>query len=379
MPRPSVRYLNRFNQKPTRAAIERILKKEPDPAAVARYFLGRVEEKVDSNPRKGFPLCGRAIRLSMAVEDPCLRARAFIVLGSVHQFLAESKDEDSIGRAKAEKTFQIAFDHAETCDRCGAPAYRARARQHLRNGERDKALVDAERSLDLAKKAGEEDSVGRSLIYRADIHYYRDNPRQALRDVQEALVKISPIYSPRFHIAALLNMTVYMAKGTQPEALRALEILPRVEQYYERIRGLAVERAKLLWVKGLLSARVGFTAKAEKHLNASWRMLVRLELPEEVAAITADMALIAHPHRRMIREAIRESVRLGLGWRKEIQERLDTLWEATKHENPFVVDDPDGEILGAIKALREAVTVQTVPIQFLGFQMPENDPAPIGF
>ena len=364
------RLLLRCIDEPTPANLRHFVRKTKNPSDELSKLVGVLEEEVDSDPKRAFKLCSLALRLSNGTGSECLMFRIWNVLAHSHQ---------QLGRTEvAERVARLAFQHGRECRKCRAVADRLRSRSFADSEDYDRALIHITRSIRISRDDGDVHDEGKSLLGRGDIYYRQKSYTAAIRDFNAALQKIDPSVSPSFHAAALHNLTCALTHGSQADALKAFSMLPKVEAAFDGLRSRTLERAKLKWVKGLLSIRIGYEGKGEKHLRSARKMLIRLELPAEVAAITADLAVVAHPERQVIRGLFRETLRLGLDWGK-LRAHLEAAWDSTSTSNPFIENDPDGAIMQSIKALREAVKVDGIPKQFLGFHLPEPEGDPIGF
>lgn len=361
--------LERCIETPKKANIWHFLRRVKEPREQVANFIAWVEEAAALDPRDAFPLCKLAVRLATAVDSRCLRFRAFNVLACTHQLLSRHE--------QAQRAFSVAYAHSEECDLCLAVVQRAHARFLATGEQHEEALTAYHVAVESSRSQQDLQGEGRALVGRAHVYSCLEDYPKAIEDVERALSLLSPMAS-LFHSVALKNLTVYLAHGTQDDALRALEMMPEVEAAFEGIRDHTLERAKLKWVKGLLAIRVGYQGKGVQHLRSARNMLIRLGLPDEVAAITADLAVANHPERQAIRDLFRETLRLELAW-GDLYGHLDAVWRSTSTENPFLVDDPDGEIMESIKDLREAIDVDGIPRQFLGFLLLEPDGEPIGF
>ncbi|MCP4545742.1 MAG: hypothetical protein GY835_04650 [bacterium] len=99
-------------------------------------------------------------------------------------------------------------------------------------------------------------------------------------------------------------------------------MIPKLRLHLRGARGLTVERAKLKWLEGNLSAGVGWGARAENLLETARGQLVELGLKHDIAAITADLARVRWPERRGIRAVCRAVLDLVLPEHAEILHRI---------------------------------------------------------
>lgn len=370
MPPEFGQLLNRCIEERTKARILHFRRRVKDPRREVAKFITWVEEQALAEPRKAFPLCALGIRLSAAVYSDCLSSRSFNVLAASHQYLGQVK--------KAKATLEIAVAHGKKCLACSAACLRFRSRFLLMSEDYEGALVAVNQALDASRELGDEDGAGKALLYRNYLNFQTNKLDLAIEDAENALKKIDPIKSPNFHSAALLNLAGTLAYGTQADAIRSLEMMPEVEAAFEGLRYRTLQRAAIKWVKGLLAVRAGYTAKGEGHLKSARTMLVQLELPEEVLAVTADLAVIAYPDRAAIRSLLRETLRLDLEW-GDSRTLIEQAWESTRTENAFVEGDPDGKIREALKSLRESMNRDTIPPECLDYDSKDVDGDLLGF
>lgn len=362
--------LNRCIDEPTTARIVHFKRRIKDPAKLVARFVTWVEGEALSDPGQSLSLCSLSIRLSAAVHSECLTSRAFNVLAAVHQALEQE--------GKAKKALEISLAHDASCLSCAAACLRFRARFLLKSEKHEGARRTVEQAIEKSRELEDEDGEGRALVYRGYYHYEAENIKAAIQDAETALQKLDLLKSPNFHSAALLNLVGYLAQGSQADAIQSLALIPKVEAAFEGLRHRTLQRATVKWVKGLLSVRAGYTAKGETHLRSARTILIQLGLPSEVAAITADIATLAHPDRKVIRSLLRQTLRLDLDW-GETKSLLNQVWESTRTKNAFVEGDPHGEIIEAIKGLRESINGELIPPPCLNLDLQQPEADLLGF
>ena len=369
MPKPKTDKLNRYIKHPTVGRLRSILD-ESDPSEICRYFLEKIiEPEIESRPAKARKLIVLAVRLAVAIEDECLKSRVFGALSNYHR---------SLGRySKAQRCCSVAAPHCDDCPRCGAILHRHLARLRMSEEAYDAAIDEIKRAIQIGEELGDEDSLGRSLVGRSNAWLLMKRHREALDDTRLALTKLEPDISAHFHAAALHNMCLALAYGSQEDARRALGAFSTIRELYRGKRGLTVERARMRWVEALLCHRVGLSGKAEGLLRRARGAFIRLEMPLEIGAITADLAFVEYPSRRSIRELARETLELEILKGEAFFGEVKAVWESTKTENPFVTGDPDGVILSAVRALRNAIDASSIPSFFLDGPPAEGDPTPV--
>lgn len=225
----------------------------------------------------------------------------------------------------------------------------------------------------------DENGQGKAYFLRGVIHDRVGNRDLAMADLSQALTMISPKESQQYHSAALNSLTIVLASGGRRDFIRALAIFPRVARLFKGKRGVSAERAKVKWVEGSLSARAHLTGRASYLLFASWNALIRLELPMEIAAITADLAHLHYPDRRAIRDIGKRVAKLNL-FEEPLKSAVRRLHDSTRTDNPFLEGDQDGKIRASIINLRELASGDAIPAPLFEFNVePEESLEPIGF
>lgn len=374
MPRPRSRAINRLlraRHKTSKSAIRAILR-EPEARLLYKKFLRKIENRIESRPTDGKILAPLSVRLAFALDEPCLKTWALGTLMSTHILLGRY--------GAARRTAALISSFLGDCNECRADLHRRQAHLLLVESRFDEALAETDRAFELYAHVDSDSGRGKVHFLRGMVYLHAENNSLARQNLDLALAMLSPTEWPQYHAAALHSLTLILSRGSDDDARQALANLAEVKELYKGKRGLTAERAKLRWVEGLLCARIGWEARATDHLERARNNLIKLEMPQEVAAITADLALLAHPVRNDVRAVVRDIARLDLDF-GHLKKSLAALWESTRTKNPWIEDDPDGSIFQAIEGLRQAVSEDRAPRLFVDYSLPEPDldPVPIGF
>ncbi|MCP4549227.1 MAG: hypothetical protein GY835_22465, partial [bacterium] len=333
--------------------IKFINKENPcDSDKICLELMNHCDQEIVSNPARGKLLAGIAVRLATATGNPCLKSRAFGLLLSAHR---------ALGRYKfAEKASEIALNIHPECTGCISDISFRLAHLHSEQGLTGIALIEINKVLRIATENLDENEQGKAYFLRGVIHDRAGNRDLAIADLSQALTMISPKDSQEYHSAALNSLTIVLASGGRRDFLHALTIFPRVARLFKGKRGVSAERAKVRWVEGSLSARIHLTGRAINLLSASWNALIRLKLPIEIAAITADLAYLHYPDRRAIRNIGKRVAKLDR-FEETLKSAVRRLHDSTRTANPFLEGDQDGKIRAAIVNLRELAAGNAIP------------------
>ena len=212
------------------------------------------------------------------------------------------------------------------------------------------------------------------------------------------MAKLSPWSSPFRRSAQHILCLIIARSGSVSDVRQTLAEMPT---YHAAIKGhygqaMTVERAKLNWVEALLVARLGANGRAAELLERARRVFLKLEMPQEIAALTADLVILEHEDRdrvrRWVRTISRPSPDDGIGFSPEIKEGLQAIWESTRAtgiRDPIKPEERSAQgrkILTAALDLRslfdgdESIPFNLLPIAQGGVPEPEPpDLPPIGF
>lgn len=317
------------------------LRKEFKKPRLCEAFLDYCAGRVTQDSANGKRLASLAVRLSHCFPDDCLRVRAFGLLGSWHRAFGPLEKSDIILRIASKKA----------CHRCLADLKRRIA--HLRSAQErySDALEEVKGAIELYKERNDTDGLGKALLCRGTILYYSGDISNAVFDFSEALTLISLEKSTFYYRACIFNLTTALAVGKMVDAETALKKLKKVTPLFKGLRGFSAERAKLRWLEGLIMMQLGCDQRAEGLLRTARAALIELKMPQEVAAITADLALFCHTDRRAVRSLARETVKLDwAATHKDIGPKIVAFAQETT-----VKDVSAAQLLAAAKSLRQGV------------------------
>ena len=384
-PEARTQALRRLAKEPKRA-IPRILR-HPKKREMADEFLGYVDATIDQEPRQGLRLAQIGVRLSAGLGDRFL-ARALGALAHGHRALGHYQ--------KAHRTLEIAFG---ICDDAGARAALQRREAHLlcSEGRLDTAADSAEKALELSRSLDDDDGYGRALMVRGNVQWMKGENRAAGESARAALRYLSPQSSAHFRRAALYLISLSLAHDGQSTDLRkALSDLARIQKSLRGQYGSSqtAERAIVKWTEALLYQRLGSGNRARALLEKARQAFIRLEMPQEIAAVTADLALVARGDVEEVRQAVRpigELARDGkIHFPPEITRGLHALWQSTRTTGRRGQTSLEHQaarhqsVLEAIQDLRRLFEDHHgVPVLLLDFPVPGetrgHEALPIGF
>ncbi len=145
-------------------------------------------------------------------------------------------------------------------------------------------------------------------------------------------------------------------------------------------------------MEGLLYQRLGANNRARQLLEQARKYFIKLQMPQEIAAITADLALIVVDSRDEVREVVRPVNRLAQAkeilFPPSIVEGLQRVWESTRTKNPWegstaaLRSRRSRTILEAVHELRQLFEDnKAIPALLLPIPPGEElaDASPIGF
>ena len=339
MRRPG-RRIRIFVEEPERALRSKDLCTE----SFCRDFLDFCDDQLAGDPALGKRIAATAVRLARRLKAPDLLPRAFGALGSFHRTLGDFE--------KSDVTYRLAWGMAGEDPAVRADLYRRRAYLERDLKHYEKALVAVERALALFKELQDRAGIGKTFLCRGSIHFERGEIPLAVADISEALRLLSPLDSQRFYQTALFNLATALSRGTIAEVERAAMTMREVRQHFRGVRGLTVERAKLTWLEGMVLYRLGCDHRAEKLLLQARDALRKLKMPQEIAAITADLARIAHPDRLSIRRLTEDIHADAAQMEPGLRQHLASLYRTTRTSGLAA----EAEMLTAIQGLRDAAT-----------------------
>ncbi len=250
---------------------------------VLRRLCRAAEEKTTSGDHDCLRLAqlavriaGRLVRLERWRRRPGKSAEIALSFGQLATALRLANRLDHAQRA-LRIAFQASPPHLK------GVLYRRRAALRLYEGRGAKAQKDAEKAVELALEADHALALG----MLGAILYYRGDIRGAVTRYRESLALMDPD-DEQFYCSTLGAYAAILAQGTDDEAEEALELCRRLRSELKPTHKM--QRAKLLWIEGLIQKRFGRLDEAWRALDMARRSLQALKAAPEVAAVVADMA-----------------------------------------------------------------------------------------
>ncbi|NJL30045.1 MAG: hypothetical protein HC897_20200 [Thermoanaerobaculia bacterium] len=296
------------------------------------------------DPRGAIALASLGTRLAARTSEPKTLSHAFGVLGSAHRLFGQVK--------KSERCFEIAATYAQDDVYCLADITRRLIPLRVLQSRFDDAFELATEAIKLYKVAGKQDGVGRGMLYRGILLLKANHLSDALADFYSALELLSPSDSEIYYTASLYNITLALAKGSNQHVAAALAHLSKLKKSFKGQPGIHLIRLKLRWVEGLLYLRQGHYLRGRRRLESVKEGLLKLGLPLEVAAITADLATAYHPNFRGIQRVAETAVRRQ-PFEPAISDLFQKVMAAAKAERDSVLEH--------LAAIRQAVAHPSFP------------------
>lgn len=162
----------------------------------------------------------------------------------------------------------------------------------LRRDQRrfDEALVCLERALEIYRNAGDESHLaGKILIEKATVHHQACRPGRGVPILRQAL----PLIDPETHPLLLLNgyFNLCLCLGESDRFEEATRILPLLEELSAET-GQRMDRARVEWLRGRISAGSGDAQQAIQRLKAAQTTFLELGSPYDAALVALDLAAI---------------------------------------------------------------------------------------
>lgn len=307
-------------------------------------FLAYCAETAFFDPPRAIGLASLGVRLATRTADHRALSLAFGVLGSAHRLLGQPE--------KSELCFKVAATKAQGDIYCLADLTRRFVPLRVLQSRRDEALEVANHAIDLYKTLDKPDGLGRGMLYRGIVLLRMGRLGDALADFHIALELLSPTESEIFYTATLYNITLALAKGSDQQVTEALSRLENLKKGLKGKPDIHLVRVKLRWTEGLLYLRQGQYLRGRRRLENVKDALLKLGLPLEVAAITADLATAYHPNYRSIQRVAETTLR-----RQPFEPAISSLFQnviaAAKAERDSVLEH--------LAAIRQAVSHPSLP------------------
>lgn len=307
-------------------------------------FLEYCAESAYYNPAGAVALAFLGVRLAKRTGDPSSKAHAFGVLGSAYRLLGQPE--------KSRRCFEIAATHTKDDPYCLADLTRRRVALQACLCRFDEALELADQAIELYRKVGKPNGIGRGVLYRGIVLLRMGKLGEALTDFQHALELLSPAESDMYYTAALHNITLALAKGSSQQVTEALSRLQKVKKALKGKPDLHLLRVKLRWTEGLLFLRQDQYLRGRRRLESVKDALLKLGLPAEVAAITADLASTYHPNFRGLKQVVENTLR-----RQPFEPDISSLFQKVIAAATAERDS----VLELLAAIRQAVSHPSMP------------------
>ncbi len=254
---------------------------------VSWHVLRRLGRAADDKSTCGDEDCLRIAQLAVRIAGRLVRLRTWRRRPSESAEIALS-----FGQLATALRLANRLEHADTALRIAFDAcppylkgvlYRRCAWIRLYQGKTEKALRDAESSVELAL----EEDRALALGTLAAVLYYRDDFRGAIARYRESLALLDPA-DEHSYCGILGSYAAVLARGTEEDAREAIELCQGLRSELKPAQKM--QRAKLRWIEGLLEKRLGKLDAAWRALDIARRSLLALKAAPEVAAVVADMA-----------------------------------------------------------------------------------------
>ncbi len=294
----------------------RELKKSNDPERVLRLekywteavfpcYLELVGDAVYENPKEGLVWARVSLSLAALIDAPGRRrrlAQSYAALGSAER---ATGDLDA-----AEESLRLASRHADQLnDQEQANIWRRLAALRWVQGRREEAHELIERAVTVYRTAGDRQCLCHALQKRG-IQSFLMGQRDALGDLTEALELAEP--RARTARAAVHNLATALALGVHtPDALG--DALRHIRQQRRISRLRSVPGVKLLWLEGLLLAKMWGTRRAEVVLAKARDRLAKLGAAHSAVLVGLDLAALGlEDSHTLAAETMALAERLGL-------------------------------------------------------------------
>ncbi len=331
----------------------RVLRRAEDPGLVIRnekywnddffpFYLELVEDIVYDNPKAGCLWARTGTSLAVLIDAPGRfqrLARAYAVLGSAELEVGDLE--------AAEKALQNASKRAQGLNE------REQANIWVRLTDlkweqrcRDEALRLVERAISIYRSEGNRRRLCPALQKRGIQRYLRSQ-EGALDDLVEALELAEP--RTRSANAAVHNLATALALGAHgPEALG--DALRQIRGLRRASRLRSVQEIKLLWIEGLLLAKMLATRRAAVVLEKARDRLATLGAAHSAVLAGLDLAALSLRDRSEDAAEILELAnRLGL---EDKALAALKLWVDASHENSWAALETARQALDARARVR---------------------------
>ncbi len=247
-----------------------------------RAFCEWCGEQAYEDPNTALMRAQIAMQLAIRTGDRHSLAKAHCVMAASFRMVSVLN--------RSEEELKKALKLAGSCPCCLADVYRCMGGIRLFQLRLDDAMACAENAINHYRTLGNEDGVGRTLIWRGVVHCLQGKTDAALEDEKRALRLLSPSTTPPFYYAsALTNIAAILAKGEERHFEHASGYLETFRSQLSGIKGFTAVRLRLSWTHGLILGRLGERKRALQMLRKARTRLLNTRQDAEVLAITADI------------------------------------------------------------------------------------------
>ena len=260
-----------------------------------RLYLDLCDETAFHHPEEGYLLGQHAPELARRIpfgvqgyaselERRSWRVHALAVWGSCCRVCGEL--------TQAESAYRLARELAEQQDvsaDCRGEIHARLGVLRLAQG-RKQALKEVSRAIDLFASTENHRRVADCLSIRGLARYLWGDP-ESLADLTRALELADgqDVRARRTVTTILHNMALVITRGgvdvtAQEMAYRLLTVVKR-----RLPRNRSIQKAKIIWVEGLLLARLGITRLAERRLLRARKSFKHSQEAFELAAVSLDL------------------------------------------------------------------------------------------
>ncbi len=310
-----------------------------------REFCDEIDVVLADDPAKGRRLASIAVRIAKRSRSRCAMARAWCALG------ASLRSTDRLYHA--ETCYMLAL--AEGCPKLQPEISRRWSYVALYRQQFQEARLLANRSLRGFQRLKDSHGVGRALLARGLARKHCGDRTGAYEDYCKALSLI-PRSDDHYYATALQNLTMLLASPDSTEE-QMEDTLAKIAEARYAIRnhsGYRVLRIRLRWVELLILHHLRRLSayKVRKGLTRVVGVLTELDMPQDAAAATADLAAICARHCRSEEQMEDLLVKVCDALSARVTEALRPLVARLRAAAEAI--HPRPAIRGAAKALRDA-------------------------
>ncbi len=251
-------------------------------------LLDCAEQQAFLCERDALETARRMVEVADTSGDPHLYNRSVGVLACA--YMAHS-DRYWAGKTLDDDKLRI----LDCCPDCRSEYFRREGDLLAEERKAAEALVAFRRAFDERGGVFTADDFGRFCFNRSLGFHFRGERTRALADLADTLRHTS-LESPRGYFVDSPAMAAVYVLGGDPCHDR--QALAMVEGLRKRIQGCRWPEAltRMLWVQGLLHARLGHCRRGRRCLKAAHRRLLKHGLAREAVAVSLDLGQLAVRH-----------------------------------------------------------------------------------